>query len=142
MKISTVLATKGNDVVTIQPEQTIKEAAIALARNNIGALVVVDRANWPVGIISERDIVREAARNSDVLAESVSNLMTRGVVTGTPNDDVQSVLQTMTQKHFRHLPIMDEGHLAGIVSIGDMVKAQLIDYQGQIDTLEIRVTGG
>lgn len=68
--------------------------------------------------------------------------MSRGVVTGSPQDDLHSVLRTMTENRFRHLPITEEGKLAGIVSIGDIVKAQLDEYQGEIDTLETRVTGG
>jgi CBS domain-containing protein len=142
MKIRTILASKGRNVITARPEQLTKEAVVLLARYNIGALVVVDQSGRPIGIISERDIVREAARSTNALAEPISRVMTRGLVTGTAEDDVQAVLRTMTENRFRHLPILEDGELAGIVSIGDLVKAQLYEYQGQIDTLEMRVTGG
>ncbi len=142
MKISNVLAAKGPNVITIHPHQTLKEAIIKLSQHNIGALVVVNDSGAPVGIISERDIVREAARVDNILMLSVSTIMTKDLITGSPHDDLDSVLRTMTQSHFRHLPILDQGRLIGIVSIGDAVKAQLAEYQGAIETLETRVTQG
>lgn len=141
MKISSVLSTKGTNVVTIRPEQTLKEAATLLGLHNIGALIAVDANGRPVGILSERDIVRELARTDDISSLPVSRIMTRGLVTGTPQDDLHAVLRTMTEKRFRHLPITEDGKLVGIISIGDMVKAQLSEYQGEIDTLESRVAG-
>ena len=143
MKIDTILATKGMNVVTIQPQRSLKEAVRLLERHNIGALVVVNESEMPIGIISERDIVRQAVRDDkDLLTRPVSAVMTRNVVTGSPQDDLQSVLRTMTEKHFRHLPIMDQGRLAGIISIGDVVKAQITEYQGEIETLETRIVQG
>ena len=140
MKVKTILATKGTTVFTIRPEQTLMEAVALLGRHNVGALVVVDEAGNPLGIISERDIVREAAHNEAVFAQAVSRVMTRNVIAGSPQDDLRSALKTMTEKHFRHLPIMDRGKLAGIVSIGDMVKAQIDEYEGEIETLQTQVT--
>jgi CBS domain-containing protein len=142
MKISSLLATKGMNVVTIHPHQTLKEAIIKLSQHNIGALVVLNDTGAPIGILSERDIVREAARMDNILILPVSAIMTKEVITGSPHDDLRSVLQTMTDRHFRHLPILDQGKLAGIVSIGDVVKAQINQYQGEIETLETRVTQG
>ncbi len=142
MKISNILASKGVKVITIHPEQTLRDAVALLGEHNIGALVVVNASGAPVGILSERDVVRELARRDQVLALSVEGLMTRDVVTGSPHDDLGSVLQTMTDRHFRHLPIIDDGRLAGIVSIGDVVKAQMSQYQGEIDTLETRIAQG
>ncbi len=142
MKISAVLATKGINVITIRPEQSITEAIDLLGKHNIGALVVVDAAGKPAGILSERDIVRRAAKNKDVFSAPVSQVMTKNVVTGSPHDDLQSVLRTMTDRHFRHLPIIDEGKLVGIISIGDVVKAQLNEYQGEIETLQTRISKG
>jgi len=109
-----------------------------LVRHKIGALVVTDEEGKPVGIISERDIVRVAARGED-FAQPVSSVMTKRMIVGSPQDDLASVMRTMTEKRFRHLPIMDRGKLVGIVSIGDMVKAQLDQYQGEIDTLETQI---
>jgi CBS domain-containing protein len=142
MKIGTILATKGMSVITIRPEQSLGEAVALLSKHNIGALVVVDAAGKPVGILSERDIVRQAAKSKDVFAASINQVMTKNVITGTLHDDLHSVLQTMTDRHFRHLPVVDEGRLVGIVSIGDLVKAQLNEYKGEIDTLQTLVSKG
>ena len=142
MNIAHVLARKGAKVITARPEQSVREALTLLARHNIGALVVVDDAHRPVGILSERDVVREAARNERVFALAVRDLMTRPVVTGTPEDDLMSVGHTMTEKHIRHLPVVDKGQLVGIVSIGDVVKAQRDLYRGEADTLEIQILEG
>ena len=142
MKISTILATKGHTVFTTRAEHTLKEAAIKLTEHKIGAMVVVDADGQVAGILSERDIVRAAASRDDVLALRVGDIMTRRVTTGTPNDDVLSVIHTMTERRFRHLPIVDQGKLVGIVSIGDMVKAQLEKYQGEIETLETQIAEG
>jgi CBS domain-containing protein len=139
MKIDTILATKGSKVVTARPEQTIKEIIALLTQYNIGALVVLDGAGKPIGIVSERDIIHEAARNDQVLAQTVDKVMTRNISTGSPHDELESVSRTMTEKRFRHLPIMDQGKLVGIVSIGDIVKAQISHYKGEIDTLQTQI---
>jgi CBS domain-containing protein len=142
MKISTILATKGYTVITARAVFTLKEAAVKLAEHKIGAMVVLDDDEHVVGIFSERDLVRAAASHDDALSLRVGDVMTRRVITGTPNDDVLSVIHTMTERRFRHLPIVDQGKLVGIVSIGDMVKAQLAEYRGEIETLETQITEG
>lgn len=139
MNIASLLASKGSKVITIQPEQTVRQAVGLLAEHNIGALVVVDRTRQPVGILSERDIVRAAARSELVLAEPVAALMTKDVVLGLPHDDLASVGHTMTERRIRHLPVMDGGQLIGIVSIGDVVKAQRDQYQGEVETLQTQI---
>jgi CBS domain-containing protein len=139
MKITHILATKGANVITIRPEQSLNEAVAALSGHNIGALVVVDRANQVIGILSERDVIRAAARHENVLRQPVGEVMTRDVITGSPQDDVKAVLQTMSNKKIRHLPILDQGKLAGILSIRDVVQTQLDEYAGEIETLEERV---
>ena len=136
MDIASILATKGDTAVTIRPEQNVREALALLARHNIGALIVVDPAGAPAGILSERDIVREAAKNEAVFTRRVGDLMTRDVITGQPHDDLATVADTMTEKRIRHLPVMDKGKLVGIVSIGDVVKAQRDHYRGEADTLQ------
>jgi len=110
-----------------------------LADHNIGALVVVNEARQPVGIISERDIIRALARFDDALSHLVNQVMTKDVITGLPNDDIISVAHTMTERRFRHLPIVEQGELIGIVSIGDIVKAQRNQYKGEIDTLQAQM---
>jgi len=142
MKIRHILATKGTHVLTIHPDRTLKEAAASLAEHNVGALVVVDQTHKLVGILSERDIVRAAARSDNVLTQSVGEVMTKNVITALQNDEVQSVMQTMTEKRFRHMPVMEHGQLLGIVSMGDLVKAQLNEYQGTLDTLETQIIEG
>ena len=142
MDIASILAKKGPKVFTISPEQSIRQALALLAKHNIGALVVVDKAGKPGGIISERDIVREAARNEQVFSKAVSEIMTKEVIVGAPQDDLISVGNTMTEKRIRHLPIVDKGTLIGIVTLGDVVKAQRDRYRGEVDTLQIQVMEG
>ena len=139
MDIATILATKGTQAVTVRPEESIRGALGLLARHNIGALIVVDAAGRPVGILSERDIVREAARNEQCFGRSVGDLMTRDVVTGQPHDDLAAVANMLTEKRIRHLPIVEGGRLVGIVSIGDILKAQRDQYQGEVDTLQTQL---
>ncbi len=141
MNIASILACKGREVITIGPRQTIRQALRLLAAHNIGALVVVDAVNRPVGIVSERDIVREAARDERVFARTVGAIMTKNVVIGAPQDDLNSVGHTMTEKRIRHLPVMDGGRLVGIISIGDVVKAQRDRYQGEVETLQTQLLG-
>jgi CBS domain-containing protein len=139
MKISSILATKSHQIITIAPDQTIREVVVLLARHNIGALPVIDETGSLVGIISERDIIRRSANTENPFSEPVQSVMTRKVITGLPQDDIISVVHTMTEKRFRHLPILDGGKLIGIISIGDIVKAQRDTYRGEIDTLETQI---
>lgn len=139
MNISSILSTKSSDVITIGPNQTISEAILRLSDYNIGVLIVVSESGNVVGIISERDIVRRLVKDQDLLNRKVSEIMTSEVIVGVPQDDVMSVVHTMTEKRFRHIPVIDRGKLIGIVSIGDIVKAQRDQYQGQIDTLETQI---
>jgi CBS domain-containing protein len=142
MQISTILATKGSTVVTIKPDHTIRDAVKLLAEKRIGAVVVVDAAGRPIGIVSERDIVNAVARNEAQFGESVQTIMTADVIIARPGDDLKAVSQTMTVNRFRHLPVMEQGELVGIISIGDVVKAQLAEYAGEIETLHTRVEKG
>jgi CBS domain-containing protein len=141
MTIATILARKGVKLVTIRPEQTLREALAMLAEHSIGALVVVDGRGTLVGILSERDIVREAVRNERFFTQPVSAIMTREVITGQPHDDLNAVATTMTNKRFRHLPVLDGGKVIGVISLGDIVKAQRDEYLGAIDTLETQILG-
>lgn len=140
MKIDAILAIKGMNVLTIRPDQSVREAVALLSKHNIGALVVADANATVVGILSERDIVRRAAHEEQVFALAVRQLMTDKVVTGTPSDDLDVVLRTMTARHFRHLPIVEHGKLVGIVTIGDVVKARLDQYRGEVDNLNTQIT--
>jgi len=139
MNVRRILTTKGGGVVTVRPDQTVREAIVLLAKHNIGALVAVDEENRPVGILSERDITRQLSKNEDLFTLPVSDLMTKNVITGMPQDDLKSVANTMTDKRIRHLPIVDQGKLCGIMSIGDVVKAQRDQYMGEVDTLQTQI---
>lgn len=139
MNIQSILAIKGTHVVTIRPQQSIREALTTLVTHNIGALVVVNNAGLPVGILSERDIILTAATNEAVFSQSVGALMTREAVTGVPEDDLEAVAHTMTEKRIRHIPVVEQERLVGIVSIGDIVKAQRDQYQGELYTLQTQL---
>jgi CBS domain-containing protein len=141
MNIGSVLARKGGAVVTIRAEHTIRQALALLAERKIGALVVVTEGGTPVGILSERDIAREAARNEALFSLPVSSIMTRDVIIGQIQDDLKSVAHTMTERRIRHLPVVDRGKLVGIVSIGDVVKAQRDQYEGEVETLQTQLLG-
>jgi CBS domain-containing protein len=139
MNIASILARKGGRVVTCRPDQSIRQALGLLAEHNIGALVVVDATGAPAGILSERDVVREATRDERLFARSVEEIMTRDVIVGVPEDDLRAVRLTMTERRIRHVPVVVEGRLIGIVSIGDVVKAELDQYLGEVDTLQMQV---
>ena len=142
MKVNSILSTKGREVITIHPQQTIRAAVELLSRHKIGALVVVEAEDRLVGIISERDVIRRAAVDENVFSLPVAEVMTRKVITGVPQDDLFSVAHTMTERRFRHLPIIDNDRLVGIISIGDVLKAQRDQYRGEIDTLETQILAG
>ncbi|MCH7835935.1 MAG: CBS domain-containing protein, partial [Chloroflexi bacterium] len=102
MKIESILATKSLNVITVRPDQSLKDAVDLLVEHDIGALIVVDERGQPVGIISERDIIREAARSETVLARTVAGVMTKDLIVAAPQDDLGAVLQTMIARRFRH----------------------------------------
>ena len=139
MKIESVIAAKGPAVFTVGPAELVRNAVEILAKNNIGALIVVDNKRMPVGILSERDIVRELPRRAGLLDLPVSELMTTGMLTATLDDDVASVLNTMTARHFRHLPVVEDGQLLGMVTLADLVRAQLDHLEGAVETLTIQL---
>lgn len=139
MKVRNILATKKGHLITINAEQPVRNAIIMLVDNRIGAVLVVNSAGKLVGILSERDIMRTAAADEDFFDRPVADIMTKEVVVGMPQDDVLAVAHTMLEKRFRHLPIMDEGELIGIISIGDVLKIQRDAYRGEVDTPETRI---
>ena len=102
----------------------------------------MDELGQPVGIISERDIIREAARSETVLARTVAAVMTKDLIVAGPQDDLGAVLQTMITRRFRHLPIVDQKRLIGIISIRDVLTVQLDKYQGEVDTLQTQISEG
>ncbi len=102
--------------------------------------MVVDN-HQSVGILSERDITRALAKDEDIFGQAVQELMTKDLITALPQDDLKSVANTMTEKRIRHLPVVERGQLIGIISIGDVVKAQRDQYKGEVDTLQTQILG-
>lgn len=139
MLVKTILKAKarGAGVVTVSPDITVAEAARALSTNRIGALVAMEASGAIAGILSERDIVRGVALQGEgCLRSSVRDLMTAAVLTCHEDDSVESLMQTMTSRRIRHLPVVDsDGKLTGIVTIGDVVKSRLDEADMEVDNL-------
>jgi CBS domain-containing protein len=141
MKISDILRVKGADVLTTPADATVRELIATLVENNIGALVVVD-GDEVLGIVSERDVVRRLHEWGDTLLESeVSQIMTSDVVSCTLDDDVDQIAETMTERRVRHMPVLADGSLAGLVSIGDVVKSRIAQLEVDRGQLEQYITG-
>lgn len=135
MSVQSILMQKGTDVATIGPEANIKIAAGWLRARNIGVLVVVTN-DAILGIVSERDIVRALSHYGESVASMpVKMVMTRAVITVGPGDDLNGVMKLMTSRRVRHLPVLRNGKLAGIISIGDVVKRRLDDLELQTNVL-------
>jgi len=136
MTVKTILSRKGTEVLTIEPTATLAAAVKMLAQRRIGALVVTGPGHRIVGIISERDIVRVLdAHGTTVLDRPVAEVMTRKVVTCSLSETIAEIMERMTAGKFRHVPVVEQGRLAGIVSIGDVVKARLEDLEREQDAL-------
>ena len=142
MLISDILRRKGSNVVTIASDATVSDLVASLAEHKIGALVVVDDGQT-VGIVSERDVVRQLHRTgSQVLELPVSELMTTDVISCEPTDSVDEIGAAMTERRIRHMPVLDAGELAGIVTIGDVVAARIADLEQTRGQLESYITQG
>lgn len=136
MIVRTILKSKSSEVATTVAGQKVGDAAKLLDQRRIGALVVVDEQRSLAGILSERDIVRGLSRHGvAVMDMRVGDLMTADVLTCTPDDTIDGIMGTMTSNRIRHLPVLDNGKLAGIVTIGDVVKAKLDETTMQVDSL-------
>jgi CBS domain-containing protein len=136
MTVNDILSQKGNQVLTIEPAATLAAAVETLAQRRIGALVVTGADHRIVGIISERDIVRVLhEKGTAVLGTPVAEAMTRRVVTCDRNETIAEIMERMTGGKFRHVPVVEHGRLAGIVSIGDVVKARLSELEHEQDAL-------
>lgn len=130
MTVSIILAEKGRDVVTIEPGASLAEAARLLAERRIGSALILGADCRLIGIISERDIVQAlAARGADALDEPVSRTMTRRVETCNESEPICNIMERMTDGKFRHVPVLDQGRVVGIVSIGDAVKYRLREME-------------
>ena len=130
MTISIILASKGREVVTIAPSVSLASAVGLLVEKRIGAVLILGADRRVVGILSERDVVRALAeRGAGALEESVSQTMTRKVSTCNENESVFNIMERMTEGRSRHVPVVDQGELVGIVSIGDVVKHRLHEME-------------
>ena len=125
MRIAKLLEAKGSEVATIPPTAAVAEAVAALGRHGIGALVVSADGLHIDGIVSERDIVRGLEHEPGLLAEPVSAIMSSTVFTCSPEDETDGLMSMMTDRRIRHVPVEQDGRLAGIVSIGDIVKTKI-----------------
>ena len=146
MLIEHILYGKGHDVATIGPDASVAEAVALLRERNIGALVVVDAESRIAGILSERDVVRamaeEAIGHTAILERQVSDLMTREVATCGSRSSVNDLMRVMTDRRIRHVPVVDDGQLNGIVSIGDVVKSRIGELETEAGTLHDYLSSG
>ncbi len=143
MRIKDVLKTKGGtDVVTIRAEATLAELIDTLAEHNFGALVVSDDGRQVDGIVSERDVVRRLREGPQALDALVSDVMTTDVHVCEPQDSLDDLMRQMTNARVRHIPVVIDGRLAGLVSIGDAVKARISELEFERDQLNQYVAGG
>lgn len=136
MTVKAILSVKGNAVVTARPDVTLTELCKILAQKGIGAVLVTDASEVILGIISERDIVRALARGAASLSDPVSAHMTAQVITVTEDATVASLMSRMTSGRFRHLPVVRDGRLCGVISIGDVVKHRLAEMENESEALK------
>lgn len=142
MSIRHVIESKSRqNVVTVQARTSMRDAVDLLVRENIGAVVVLD-GELPVGIVSERDVLRRVARQGAAFLElPVSEVMTRDIVIARADQEVEDAMYAMTEKHIRHLPVMDDGRLIGLISIGDLVRTQCSLAETEVHYLRDYING-
>ena len=137
MTVAMILKSKGSDVISVTPDDDIASAIQLLASKRIGAVLVLDVGKRLAGILSERDIVRAmASHGADALAHKVGSVMTSSVTHTNPRETIAHIMEKMTQGRFRHLPVLDDGVLVGIVSIGDVVKRRIDDAVHEAEALK------
>ena len=143
MKVSEILSAKGAEVMTVKPTETVETLAHRLKLARVGALVVSSDGSKPEGIVSERDIVHAVSEHGRrALERTVEDLMTRRVTTCKPDDHISAIAKVMTLNRIRHVPVVEGGRLIGIVSLGDVVKHRLAEFQLAADVLrDIAIAG-
>ncbi len=141
MLIEQILKTKGSEVVHVQADSDLQTVVALLDERRIGAVVAFGTGDQIVGVISERDVIRNLARHgADALSLPVSGAMTRDVVTADPGDSIDDCLQAMTDRRIRHLPVLRAGKLVGLVSIGDLVKWKIAETEAEAEHLKAYVS--
>jgi len=135
MTVLSILGQKGNEVITLAPTATLREVCNTLAKRRIGAVLIVEETRI-AGIISERDIVRKlAASGAGALDSTASDCMTKALVTCKRSDTIPFVMEKMTEGRFRHIPVVEDGALVGVISIGDVVKHRISEVEREADEL-------
>ena len=136
MTVASSLTDKGHDIVTATEAETIAESCRRLTEHKIGAILVTSPDGAIVGILSERDIVKAcAARGASALDASAADLMTRSVITVTPDDTIATVMERMTAGRFRHMPVLKQGRIVGVISIGDVVKHRIAQAEREAEEM-------
>ena len=142
MTVAAILKHKGNDVTTVRPTADVAEVARLLTERRIGSAVVQDTEGQLLGIVNERDIVAALAEHGPAaLRLTVDHLMTRALTTATKHTSVAEAMAMMTAGRFRHIPVLEDGQLIGIISIGDVVKARIMAQEGEVESLRAYVAG-
>lgn len=143
MLISHILRDKGGVVHVVDAEASLGAAAAELHQQRVGAVIVLDRGGGLAGVLSERDIVREVARRGgDALKDTVASAMSRDVITASPHETVDECLGRMTDRRIRHLPVLENRRLVGIVSIGDLVARKIEAAQAEAAAMRAYITAG
>lgn len=141
MFVSDILAYKGDRVISVAPDEALATAVATLSTRRIGAVLVLDADGAIAGILSERDVLHAVARDGmAALDRKVSDVMTTSVVTCDPDSSIESVMQAMTERRFRHLPVVRQGRLCGMISIGDVVRLRLEEQRREADALREYIT--
>ncbi len=141
MKVKDILEKKGYNCFTLAPQHTVKEAMELIAEKKIGA-IVIETEGSPVGIITERDIFRlVASHNEEAFEKPIEEYMTKNLIVGLPEDDIDIAMAYMTNNRFRHLPIIEDNRIVGIISIGDLVKAEVKNLKVENRYLQDYIVG-
>ena len=140
--VTAILKHKGYQITAVDPTSVINDVVHTLAERRIGAVLVVDRSEQLLGIVSERDIVRSLAANGTrTLEMTAGQLMTRALQVAQPQTTVAQAMAMMTVGRFRHMPVVEDGALVGLISIGDVVKARIMEQEEEVDSLKAYVAG-
>lgn len=143
MNVNTILNLKGGDVVTVTTSTSIVDVTKTLAKFGIGSIVVTNDDGSLAGIVSERDVVRAIAHmGADVTSEPVSEIMTENIITCQRNDSIDKIMGLMTSKRFRHMPVVEEGKLKGIISIGDVVQQRIAEAELEASAMRSYIATG
>jgi len=140
MKIEDILRIRGRPVITAEPDETVQDAIQKMVNNRIGALPICDGKGNMVGIVSERDLLKECAQRASAIKQTkIKEMMTKEVIIGVPDDSIDYIISVMTQKGVRHLPIMAGTRLEGMISMRDIVQAQLEELKSKLEETKTQV---